>query len=756
MRGSGQIAEQAQAGSRSLTAVIDRFDSAWQGDPPPSIEAFLDEFGPFQSPEGRTKLLLELVAVDLEQCWRRSREGDSQQRPRIEDYVRRFPELAPGGQVPLTLLVEEYRVRRRWGDQPGQDEYLARFPHCREALPHELSRVDRELGSGPPTTDVATLANANAESTVDRPIRAADRIRAGAGVQLPPAIGRYAIRKVLGEGAFGAVYLAHDSALNRLVALKVPRGDWFTGPEQIEQFIAEARTAAQLRHPRIVAVHDIDRQPDGTPVVILDYIDGPTLKSVLDSQALTPRCAAELMAEVADAVAEAHRKGFVHRDLKPANILLDSDGKPHVADFGLALHEDAQRERPGEFAGTVAYMAPEQVRGESHRLDGRADIWALGVILYEMLTARLPFGGNSTKQLADEIQNRDPKPPRQIDPSIPVELEAVIAKCCAKNVNARYSTAADIAEDLKTWLSSLDNPGPWVRPVPHRGPSWIGGQRGVKPIRRSAAMPQWRTCGKPLLRTFSDGWQLAAVVAIAMAIGGIVIWKLGGNMKSTSGGPSPSNAAGDSAATPTNSNATVSTLKVTAIEVTHFARSPDGDVLKGVLGRESFSATLGDSVQVTARLSKPGYAFLIAFRPDGPPDLCFPESEDIPPPQSDAPRYPSVNRLEAYELAEGTGLWAFAVIASEKPLPPYKEVKAQIEQQAVWKALKDIPPTTVWWDDGDARIEQLTPTGPGNATRGKGAFLRGPAEAIVQLTETLRTAGTDSTSAIGFAVAPRK
>jgi hypothetical protein len=579
-----------------------------------------------------------------------------------------------------------------------------------------------EVANGP------TLADASDQPTADSPRRSSTPpANPQPAVELPKAIGRYTVQRVLGSGAFGSVYLAHDSELNRLVALKVPRPDRFSGPEQIEQFIAEARTAAQLRHPRIVAVHDIDRQPDGTPVVILDYIDGPTLKSVLDSQALTPRCAAELMAEIADAVAEAHRKGFVHRDLKPANVLLDSGGKPHVADFGLALHEDVQRERRGEFAGTIAYMAPEQVRAESHRLDGRADIWALGVILYQMLTGRLPFGGSSTRQLSDEIQHREPKPPRQIDASLPVELEAIITRCCAKKIGDRYSTASDIAADLRAWLASSDRSSAPGVPVSAERPSPAP----------SRSMSVNASCGV-----------VSLAFTATLALMGMVVFGLqtrpmpdAGQVTALPMPPLPAPPAG---------------LRIEAIELKHFARTADGDVFKGMLGQDSFSAALGDSVQVTARLSKPAYAYLIAFRPDAPPDLCFPESEDIPPPLSDAPSYPSTNRLEAYELAEGAGLWAFTVIASEKPLPPYKEIKEQIERHTAWKPIRELPRNMAWWDDGQS-LKELTPAGIGNVTRGKGATLRGPTEAIVQLTEALRALSlADSTSTLAFAVMAAK
>lgn len=265
-------------------------------------------------------------------------------------------------------------------------------------------------------------------------------------------IGRYSVVRVLGEGAFGTVLLAHDDDLQRAVAIKVPRRDRFLSMQDASVFMEEARTVARLRLPGIVAVYDVGRTDDGFPFVVLEFIDGPSLESEMRAGPVSPRRAAQLLAAIADAVAFAHKQGFVHRDLKPANILLDGQGIPHVSDFGLALHESQQIRRKGEYAGTAAYMSPEQIRGESHRLDGRTDIWALGVILYHLLTRRLPFGGTTLHEISDEIQHRDPKPPRQIDDAIPAELVLIIDRCCQKKISDRYSTASDLAADLRLWL----------------------------------------------------------------------------------------------------------------------------------------------------------------------------------------------------------------------------------------------------------------------------------------------------------------
>jgi len=262
-------------------------------------------------------------------------------------------------------------------------------------------------------------------------------------------IGRYVVVRQLGRGGSGTVYLARDEQLDRLVAVKVPARDCFQSDADLGRFLDDARTACKLKHPGIVAVHDVGRQADGTPFIVMEHVEGGSLKQSLASGPWPAARAAKLVAAVAEAIHHAHRKGFVHRDLKPSNILLDAQGKPRVADFGLAMHESQRWLEAGTSPGTPCYMAPEQVRGQTQFLDGRTDLWALGVTLYEMLTRALPFCGENAAQLADDILERPAKPLRQTSDAIPEELERICLKCLAKDVGERYATAADLARDLR-------------------------------------------------------------------------------------------------------------------------------------------------------------------------------------------------------------------------------------------------------------------------------------------------------------------
>lgn len=264
---------------------------------------------------------------------------------------------------------------------------------------------------------------------------------------------RYSILHLLGEGGYGRVFLAHDNELEREVAIKVPRAAALASDTQAEDFLKEARLAAGLKHPSIVTVYDVVRVADGTIFVVLEYVAGRTLAALLLSERPTFHRAVALVARVADAVHYAHTQGLVHRDIKPGNILIDAAGAPFVADFGLAIREAGQRLRASEVVGTPAYMAPEQVRGETHRLDGRTDVWSLGVVLYLLLTGRLPFG-RIGREVFDDILSRDPRPPRQVVETIPRELERIALKCLSKRMTDRYARASDLADDLRYWMAS--------------------------------------------------------------------------------------------------------------------------------------------------------------------------------------------------------------------------------------------------------------------------------------------------------------
>jgi tRNA A-37 threonylcarbamoyl transferase component Bud32 len=290
-------------------------------------------------------------------------------------------------------------------------------------------------------------------------------------------VGRFRVTGELGRGAFGIVFKAHDPQLDRIVAVKVPRqGAIGDRPQDLDRFLREARSAAQLRHPAIVTVHEVGTLHD-TPYLVSDFVEGVTLADHLTARRPAPREAAKLIVEVAEALHYAHQQGVVHRDVKPSNIMIQPNGAPVVMDFGLAKRDagEVTMTIDGQVLGTPAYMSPEQARGEGHKVDGRCDVYSLGVILYRLLTGELPFRGNKN-MLLHQVLHEEPRPPRSLNDRIPRDLETITLKAMAKEPARRYQSAHSLAEDLQRWLNgelilarpagALEKTAKWVKRHP--------------------------------------------------------------------------------------------------------------------------------------------------------------------------------------------------------------------------------------------------------------------------------------------------
>jgi len=261
-------------------------------------------------------------------------------------------------------------------------------------------------------------------------------------------IDRYEVGPLLGAGGMAEVFAGHDRLLDRRVAIKILLSQYAHDPSFLERFRREAQSAAALSHPNIVAVYDTGTE-NSTPFIVMEYVQGRTLKDIIrDEGALYPDRAAEICADVASALSAAHARGIVHRDVKPGNVMLSTDGKVKVMDFGIARAGAAPSiTQTAAVVGTAQYIAPEQAQGLA--VDARSDLYSLGCCLYEMVTGQVPFTGATPVAIAYRHVREMPTPPRMLNPDIPPALEAVCLKAMAKAPDERYQTAAEFRADLE-------------------------------------------------------------------------------------------------------------------------------------------------------------------------------------------------------------------------------------------------------------------------------------------------------------------
>jgi eukaryotic-like serine/threonine-protein kinase len=289
---------------------------------------------------------------------------------------------------------------------------------------------------------------------------------------IPQTLARYQIQSEIGRGMMGVVYRALDPALGRVVALKTVQTAFPLPQEQQkafeERFLSEARVAAGLSHPAIVTVHDVGRDPDtGALFIAFEYLQGQTLSDLTTTGPLEWREAFRLGGRLAEALHHAHARGVVHRDIKPGNVMVLPTGDPKIMDFGIAKLSTAQLTAAGEFFGTPSYMSPEQALGES--VDGRSDIFALGSVLYLMVTGAKAFDASSVPAVLNRVARHDPPPPSQLVPSLPADVDVVVMRALAKRPSERYPDGRTMAEDIEDALAG--------RPLRHRQtqlPDWAG------------------------------------------------------------------------------------------------------------------------------------------------------------------------------------------------------------------------------------------------------------------------------------------
>ena len=341
--------------------------------------------------------------------------------------------------------------------------------------------------------------------------------------------GRYALGELLGGGGMANVYLARDDVLGRDVALKVLRGHYANDESFVERFRREAKNAAALNHPDIVQVYDQGHTEDGTYYIAMEYVPGGTLAQRIKREGpLDPGEAAGVASRVADALAVAHARGIVHRDIKPQNVLLSTSGEAKVADFGIARAASASTvTETSLILGTAAYMSPEQVRGE--RVGPASDLYSLGVVLYQMLTGELPYDADTPLGIAMKHLDEPLRRPREVDPAVPEELDALTAKLLAKDPGDRYASATELAEDLRRVRDGLP---PLAAGLGQGTTARMPQDAGKTRTAPTVVAPGSRGTGSGTRRALSP---LVALLLGLVVLGGLA-WAL---TRGTSGGDTP-------------------------------------------------------------------------------------------------------------------------------------------------------------------------------------------------------------------------
>jgi len=423
---------------------------------------------------------LNLALADQARSWQQGAPTS------VEHYLEREPALRSDPEAVLDLIYKEVLLRTERGEKPQLGEYARRFPELAGAL-GPIFEVHAALESGADLDATCSLTESPDCPTSGGPTT-------GGPSAPPPALPGYELLQRLGHGGMGVVYKARQKNLDRIVALKMILAGAHASTEELARFRHEAEAVARLKHPSIVQIHEVGAH-EGQPFLCLEFVEEGGLDKKLGRKPQPPKEAAALVEQLARVVHYAHSQGVVHRDLKPANILLTAGGTPKITDFGLArLGAGSGQTQSGEVLGTPSYMAPEQAAGRVSAIGPLTDVYALGAILYELLTGRPPFLADNPIATVRQVLEEEPVPPTRLQSSVPRDLETVCLKCLQKSPNKRYASAEAVADDLHRFLNGFPI---MARPTP----AW---ERTLKWARRRPAL------------ALLVGVSIAAVVAVVV------------------------------------------------------------------------------------------------------------------------------------------------------------------------------------------------------------------------------------------------
>jgi serine/threonine-protein kinase len=459
-------AEAAACAARERIArVREQFQAAWeralQGRPQPQIDSYITRVS---EPE-RATLRSELT--QLEQGYRDRAASDSKGPPATGDSLRG---VAVGAPQPPGVLTETLDFAPAPASEQAQTE-TPDFPTSRQVKRPGVAADESATATSCQPQVTPRDCNQTVESTPERgtdalatSLKCQDTNPASTQFSLDasvperasselPLVTGYLMLRVLGRGGMGVVYLAQQKGLGRLVALKMVLAGAHASSKRLARFEIEAQAVAHLQHPNIVQIYEIGSH-EGLPYFSLEYLDGGNLADKIAGMPQPPREAAQTVEVLARAMAYAHQNGIIHRDLKPVNVLLTKDGQPKITDFGLAkrLEEKSSQTHSGDILGTPCYVAPEQASGNIKAMGPLVDVYALGAILYELLTGRPPFLGSTILETLEQVRSQEPVPPSHLQPRLPVDLETICLKCLEKDPPKRYASAEVLAEDLRRFL----------------------------------------------------------------------------------------------------------------------------------------------------------------------------------------------------------------------------------------------------------------------------------------------------------------